>query len=375
MDTANEEVKREPASTAAAWRDRAEELAEWTWEYLVNRTDAWGGYWLDNDGSKHQTTRPHPRRRGQVLLTQSVLRQHYQAARLNDLVGLHATSPENTCKWIGLDLDSHGDGGDPAANRRAALAWFTILMELGFTPLLTGSNGRGGYHLRVLFLEPIPSELAHYFALWIVRDHCSHGLKVPPEIFPKQPRIKPDGYGNWLRLPGRHHTRDYWSAVWVGDRAVTGDEAGRHVLSITPSPMSLIPMEARKVPRAGIRPPRQSPRPTCSNGSALDRRITAYIARCPNLNEGQGRDDVAYGLACWLARDLALPDDEALTWLEQWDAGNRPPKGGDRLQQILVNAREYGQRSQGSGLARETSFRPGVRYRHGKAFVSFEVEV
>jgi hypothetical protein len=39
------------------------------------------------------------------------------------------------------------------------------------------------------------------------------------------------------------------------------------------------------------------------------------MARLPNLGEGQGRDDVAYRFGCWLVRDLALSDSEALTWL------------------------------------------------------------
>jgi hypothetical protein len=85
----------------------------------------------------------------------------------------------------------------------------------------------------------------------------------------------------------------------------------------------------------------------------LSARIAAYVSRLPNLAEGQGRDDVAFSLACFLVRDLNLDDDIALEWLEIWDAGNDPPKGTKRLQQILKSAHRHGQRDYGCGLPSE----------------------
>jgi hypothetical protein len=74
----------------------------------------------------------------------------------------------------------------------------------------------------------------------------------------------------------------------------------------------------------------------------------------PNLAEGQGRDDVAYYFAAWLARDLALSDAAALPWLEAWDRRNSPPKGQARLQEILGSARKYGKRPFACGLDSRT---------------------
>jgi hypothetical protein len=70
----------------------------------------------------------------------------------------------------------------------------------------------------------------------------------------------------------------------------------------------------------------------------------------PHLGEGQGRDDVAWHFAAWLTRDLGLSDESALPWLEEWDAGNRPPKGSDRLREITANARRYGQHAVNCGV-------------------------
>jgi hypothetical protein len=82
-----------------------------------------------------------------------------------------------------------------------------------------------------------------------------------------------------------------------------------------------------------------------------DECIRRYLSTLPHLDEGQGRDNVAFNFAAWLVRDKQLPDAEALDWLEQWDAGNRPPKGRERLQEIIANAHAYGRRAYGSGNA------------------------
>src|SRR5262249_23935538 len=88
-----------------------------------------------------------------------------------------------------------------------------------------------------------------------------------------------------------------------------------------------------------------------SNRGRLARRISAYLARLPNLSEGQGRDDVAFHFAAFLVRKLQLSDDQALSWLSQWDSKNNPPKGGHRLREIIANAHRYGRSDYGSGLS------------------------
>jgi hypothetical protein len=102
----------------------------------------------------------------------------------------------------------------------------------------------------------------------------------------------------------------------------------------------------------------------------LPARIAAYLARLPNLGEGQGRDDVAYHFAAFLARDLALGDDVALSWLGRWDAGNSPPKGPEALAEILANARRYGRRPVGAG---RVATRPPRRTAHST--IRFTVEI
>jgi hypothetical protein len=88
------------------------------------------------------------------------------------------------------------------------------------------------------------------FLCWLVADHATLGLAEAPETFPKQAAVAPPGqagqFGNWLRLPGRHHTRDYWSRVWDADagRWLGGNRAIDHILSIQGDDPGLIPADA-----------------------------------------------------------------------------------------------------------------------------------
>jgi hypothetical protein len=247
------------------WAARADELAEWTWTRLVNRTDVWGGYLQTWDAAAGRwvtrpTTRPGLANRGQVLLIPAVLVRHFGARRTRHVAGLHTTSPANTCRWGALDLDRHGDAGPaPATTRAAALHWFGRLCALGFHPLLTESDGKGGYHLHVVFSEPVPAARMFSFLCWLVTDYATIGLPGPPETYPKQPAVAPPGqagqYGSWMRLAGRHHTRAYWGRVWDGDEWLGGNQAIDHILSIRGDDPGLIPTAAVAVPApAGGRP-------------------------------------------------------------------------------------------------------------------------
>jgi hypothetical protein len=361
---------------AAAWAAHAGALAEWVWHLLINRLDVWGRY-----GSRGSYTAPHKDLRGQVLLTEADVARHFRPGRRDDILGLHTTSPENLSRWFAIDIDCHGPGGnDPALNLAAALAWYGRLVALGFKPILTSSNGAGGYHLRVIFRVPIDTPRAHAFALWLVRDHARYGLAAAPEVFPKQATVSPPGqpgqYGNWLRCPGRHHKHPHWSQVWDGSGWLDGAAAVAWLLNVEGDHPRLIPRAAK--PRTE-KPPAPSPSPGPRPRGDLSRRIMPYLRQLPNLGAGQGRDDVGYHFACWLVRDLALPDDVARGWLRLWDSSNHPPKGEDEINKWIRNAHAYGRAEYGSGLTPERTPRPKspsiTRVRRGHYLLHSRVEV
>jgi hypothetical protein len=300
-------------------------------------------------------------------VTHALLARHFRGERPEHVIGLHSTSTDNMCLAARVDIDAHGpDGNDPVANQRAALAWYGRLASLGFRPLLNGSNGKGGYHLSALFARPVPSPLVFAFLLWLTDDFAAHGLPVRPEVFPKQPMIREGGFGNWLRLPGRHHTRPYWSDAWDGEHWLAGAEAVAHILTLGGDPPDLIPPDVQPAPPRPAPPPQPAAATnpflliaTGGGRTSVRRRIAGYMGRLPNLSEGQGRDDVAFRAACWLVRDMQLPDEAALGWLRQWDGSNRPPKGEEALRKAVANAHAYGQAPYGCGLGREPVRRRG----------------
>jgi hypothetical protein len=340
-------------STPVAWSRQAPALAAWTWRRLVNRTDVYGGYLplALRTGSNKSLTKPRRADRGRVFLTLGILERHFIGALPEHVVGLHSTSPENTCRSVATDLDFHGEGGsDPGANLRAALAWHAKLTDLGFRPLLAASNGQGGYHLRVIFDRPVPSERAFAFIVWLTSDFSSHGLTNRPEVFPKQPRLLSGRYGNWLRLPGRHHTRDYWSKVWDRSRPLDGAEAIEFILALTGDDPALIPNDIEPPrPRVAVAPRVARPyRAPC--GADLVSRIRAKMAEVPNRAEGEGRGNNAWYLAAWLTHDLDLSTDAALPWVREWNQGNRPPLDASELERVVANAKRYGRNAAGCGL-------------------------
>jgi hypothetical protein len=345
-----------------AWTARVGELAGWALATLVNRLDVWGGYrpleevgreFTRRDGSKGVLGE---QRTVYGRVTDYLLARHFRARDRSAVIGFHTAGADNFSKGGALDIDHHGPTSTAAeVNLRAALHWYAALVRLGFRPLLLDSNGRGGFHLRLLLAEAVPADRLFYFLRSLTGDHARLGFPRPPEQFPKQADVRRchKGLGNWLRAPGKHHKHDHWSRAWNGARWLEGHDAIDFLLALTGDPPGLLPP-----------PPPPAPPPTprrvrypAGRGGNLGERIAAYLRRLPHLGEGQGRDDVAFHFAAFLVRDLALSDDTALGWLGLWDEGNRPPKGRERLAEILRNAKQYGQRPVGCGLGRQSEGR------------------
>jgi hypothetical protein len=254
------------AAEAAAWADRAEELAAWAWPQ-VNRTDVWGGYHpVHRRGKKYRrqngkvgimgpaTTMPLPSRRGKDQLGLATLVRHFRATSPEHLVGLHTTSYDNLSRWGAIELDQHAEAADAAsaeANLQAIMALYGALERRFFRPLLTDSNGKGGFHLRALLEEPVPTPQLFAFLQALIRECPLIGPKVAAETFPKQARVgeKNCCFGNWLRLTGRHHTREHYSRVWDGRRWLAGADAVDFLLTFHGDPVGLVPVVGQESSR------------------------------------------------------------------------------------------------------------------------------
>lgn len=239
---------------AVEWSSLAGDLCEWAKDALVNRKVGFGGYRKDEAGKTVPTTH-------KGKLTDARLRQHFAATKTDDVVGFHAIYRDDAgecwSRWVAVDIDQHDDEGDVSSNLTAALAWYAVAGLLGFVPILLDSNGKGGYHLILLFADPIQSVDAYQFIRWLTRDYADHGLTKRPECFPKQSRVTDDHpFGNWLRGPGRHHTRDHHERVWDGSRWIEGADAARTIIRTPRASADLIPAGALVAPEPRPRPDR-----------------------------------------------------------------------------------------------------------------------
>lgn len=253
-----------------AWHRSAMRLAEWASKHLVNNAMGCGGYWVDECGAVGQTTHKEPLHRDRIV-------GHFRARTSNDLIGFHALVRRQdgrcTALWSGIDIDKHDvAAGDAAANFKLALAVHDRAKAAGFTPLLSQSDGKGGYHVLVLHAEPIEAKLARAFGLWLVRDWESLGVGREPEVFPKQDQIGPDGWGNWLRLFGHHHKHPHFSRFWDGSTWLDGCTAIDFILAATGGPPDLIPHAV-----AAMLAEEEAARAALANYSKVAHDFTAHV--------------------------------------------------------------------------------------------------
>ena len=187
---------KSPPPNGIAWRSRSGELARFTLDRLVNRDDGYGVYYPDGKGSAKGSTK-------KARLTLEVLGAHYQGKRAGYAVGLHTTRIDGSngsrvfeSRWCLVDIDHHEEGQGPPENEQAVVTWWKRLQARGHESVLEASNGRGGFHLWMIFSGPIPTADAKAFGDDLVADWQALGLKSKPEIFPSRRRRRRSGIGS-----------------------------------------------------------------------------------------------------------------------------------------------------------------------------------
>jgi hypothetical protein len=152
-----------------------------------------------------------------------------------------------TSRWLAVDIDLHDLDEEStvtaAGNLAAARAWQEKLAQQGLDSVLMDSNGAGGFHLLTVFAEPMGTISVNTFGLRLVSDFERLALDREPEVFPGKPAW--DHYGDWLRLPGRHHTRPHYTRIWNDEpfaesHWLEGHEAIDRLLATRPAPPELL---------------------------------------------------------------------------------------------------------------------------------------
>ncbi|MBF2053912.1 MAG: hypothetical protein IGS03_10680 [Candidatus Sericytochromatia bacterium] len=176
------------------------------WQAFGGREDMHARQWASRDGRSGYTPIPQP-------LTPRRIQSHLAGS---ETLGVYCLRSDGTVNFMALDLDITKASLEEAQvsvvrarNLKASLQATTqklaeSLNSLGFKPLIENS-GYKGRHLWVLFVEPVPAEIAHLFgSLLLRRIHHQHLVPIDfhLEFFPKQGELKSKkGLGNLIKLP------------------------------------------------------------------------------------------------------------------------------------------------------------------------------
>jgi hypothetical protein len=310
---------------SSRWIDRAGELADWTWQQLVVRKDAWVEYYIDDQVRVAKRTV-----RG--VLTRNRIITHFEARDCTPIVSLFSAVREpgqqySIARELTIDVDCHDSRGDRNATFKASRAWYKAAVGLGFLPILENSS-INSYHLRIIFNQDVAASTLRAFGIWLSRDWRNHGLSSGPEIFPKQDNLAELGsearcFGSPLRLFGRNPNYEFWSLIYDGEKFLSEDAAIDLILSIQGDDPDRIPEEARKWKQDRqdrIRTPRDQSKRDLNRDIREAKRALAYL-------DGDLVDD----RNTWLRVGFALFDlgDAGLPIWEDWSKGSSKFKDGE----------------------------------------------
>jgi hypothetical protein len=282
MSTGNELIEEilnahDATDSQNAWQTNAKVLAADAVQNLLNRNDGMGAYG-SNGAYTHKLSQDISEARTEEI--QRRLVSHFTGRTIG---GIHANSASDADgKWYArfgcIDVDLKQSHPYKTVRRQRnheyALLIQQYLADRGIPSVIEDSNGRGAYHIWLRLSDRI--EVARLFAFLqsLVEDAEEHGFEsqfqqvdafddllfLPngkpafasdlPETFPKQDTPTGDGFGNWIRLPGKHHTYDHWSRIWGDGEWLSIEDSVDAWLSLPAADVALIPELPAEEPEA-----------------------------------------------------------------------------------------------------------------------------
>ncbi len=177
------------------WLQNAPKLIERA-RSMANRIDAWGGYY-QKGGSWKITTRKQGEQKSDYYPASDFIKEITNHYDLGTPIGLHSGGPDSTCKWGVWDYDSH-DGDKVLPDPLPILLHDYATLKAQGVKAIMECSGNGSYHMWVFFNTPTNMRDLHFW-----------GKQFPHEFFPKQEKIwERCKYGNWIRLPGKHKSKE-----------------------------------------------------------------------------------------------------------------------------------------------------------------------
>jgi len=183
--------------TANLTQPETSEIAEALEILFVNRKDTYAEQTRDNQYIRQNKP-----------LTLEVLQQHLTG---EITVAAYQLSKENKVKELAFDIDPEHNL-NPLATAKKLVK--TCLEKKRFYPnsvwLEASRYPDPSYHVRILFSIPVPACVARWIGTKLLMFADINPNTI--ELFPKQTKIDPDGFGNCIKLPlGIHQEEKKWS--------------------------------------------------------------------------------------------------------------------------------------------------------------------
>ena len=122
-------------------------------------------------------------------------------------------------------------------------------------PMLIDSNGVGGYHVWVLLDKEYPLADTYDFADELRRTGKSLACRESLRSFRRSEHVETDDLPYTLRLPGRHHTRPYYSRLWNFDPMGENEwlEGGEAIEAMLATKTAPLPKVKKRVEKASVK--------------------------------------------------------------------------------------------------------------------------
>lgn len=131
-------------------------------------------------------------------------------------IGTYSPDTDGCTRWASIDIDGAGHSNPVADPAHVAFQIKSTCKNMGIPAYMEKSGGGNGWHIWIFFSNPIPAVKVRQFAILLAPTDAllaNGGLadaakSAGIEIFPKQDRIAPDGFGNFVWLPRWHGGKD-----------------------------------------------------------------------------------------------------------------------------------------------------------------------
>ncbi len=147
------------------------------------------------------------------------------------VMGLYPLLPDETCRFLAIDLDQ-------ATWREDAAAVLQAGRDLGLPFVLERSRSGNGAHLWLFFSAPLPARLARELgaaALTAAAERRARpGLDSYDRLFPNQDTMPRGGFGNLIALPLQKQARTAGNTVFLDDAFAPYDDQWAFLAQVRP---------------------------------------------------------------------------------------------------------------------------------------------